>query len=128
MEKSASGKLSSRRYDEWKANKGESGIDGMTVEPLSGHLKEHLASIENNSSAEPMTPTGERWRSRKPAAEVRKLASNVLDRFIQQTVRQALQRSWDGTFSEQAMGSAKRSAHQEVEAGAAVSSRRLPLW
>ena len=40
----------------------------------------------------------------------------VLDRFIQQAVMQALQRSWDGTFSEHSYGfRPKRSAHQAVE-------------
>jgi len=77
-----------------KANKGSPGIDGMTVEELSGHLKEH-------------------W----PAIRVRKLGiPTVLDRFIQQAVMQVLQRSWDGTFSEHSYGfRPKRSAHQAVE-------------
>ena len=40
----------------------------------------------------------------------------VLDRFIQQAMMQALQRSWDGTFSEHSYGfRPKRSAHQAVE-------------
>ena len=40
----------------------------------------------------------------------------ALDRFIQQAVMQALQRSWDGTFSEHSYGfRPKRSAHQAVE-------------
>ena len=40
----------------------------------------------------------------------------VLDRFIQQVVMQALQRSWEKTFSEHSYGSRpKRSAHQAVE-------------
>jgi RNA-directed DNA polymerase len=40
----------------------------------------------------------------------------VLDRFIQQAVMQALQRSWDGRFSEHSYGfRPKRSAHQAVE-------------
>jgi retron-type reverse transcriptase len=39
----------------------------------------------------------------------------VLDRFIQQAVMQALQRSWDGTFSKHRYGfRPKRSAHQAV--------------
>ena len=53
----------------------------------------------------------------KPDGGVRKLGiSTVLDRFIQQAVMQALQRSWDGTFSEHSYGfRPKRSAHQAVE-------------
>ena len=60
-----------------------------------------------------------------PVAEVSRgraqvqLASTVptvLDRFIQQVVMQALQRSWEKTFSEHSYGSRpKRSAHQAVE-------------
>jgi RNA-directed DNA polymerase len=53
----------------------------------------------------------------KPDGGVRKLGiPTVLDRFIQQAVMQALQRSWDGTFSEHSYGfRPKRSAHQAVE-------------
>ena len=52
----------------------------------------------------------------KPDGGVRKLGiPTVLDRFIQQAVMQALQRSWDGTFSEHSYGfRPKRSAHQAV--------------
>jgi RNA-directed DNA polymerase len=85
-----------------KANKGSPGIDGMTVEKLSGHLKEHWPAIREqllNGTYRPQPV--KRVKIPKPDGGVRKLGiPTVLDRFIQQAVRQALQRSWDGTFSE----------------------------
>ncbi len=101
-----------------KANKGSPGIDGMTVEKLSGHLKEHWPAIREqllNGTYRPQPVR--RVEIPKPDGGVRKLGiPTVLDRFIQQAVMQALQRSWDGTFSEHSYGfRPKRSAHQAVE-------------
>src|ERR1700758_3244344 len=101
-----------------KANKGSPGIDGMTVEKLSGHLKEHWPAIREQLLSGTYTPQPvKRVEIPKPDGGVRKLGiPTVLDRFIQQAVMQALQRSWDGTFSEHSYGfRPKRSAHQAVE-------------
>jgi RNA-directed DNA polymerase len=85
-----------------KANKGSPGIGGMTVEELSGPLKEHWPAIREqllNGSYTPQPVKG--VEIPKPDGGVRKLGiPTVQDRFIQQVVMQALQRSWDGTFSE----------------------------
>jgi len=100
-----------------KANKGSPGIDGMTVEQLSGHLKEHWPAIREQLLSGTYTPQPvKRVEIPKPDGGVRKLGiPTVLDRFIQQAVMQALQRSWDGTFSEHSYGfRPKRSAHQAV--------------
>ena len=101
-----------------KANKGSPGIDGMTVEQLPGHLKEHWPAIREQLFSGTYTPQPvRRVEIPKPDGGVRKLGiPTVLDRFIQQAVMQALQRSWDGRFSEHSYGfRPKRSAHQAVE-------------
>src|SRR3989475_7376630 len=101
-----------------KANKGSPGIDGMTVEELTGHLKEQWPAIREQLLNGTYTPQPvRRVEIPKPDGGVRKLGiPTVLDRFIQQAVMQALQRSWDGTFSEHSYGfRPKRSAHQAVE-------------
>jgi len=101
-----------------KANKGSPGIDGMTVEQLPGHLKEHWPAIREQLLGGTYKPQPvKRVEIPKPDGGVRKLGiPTVLDRFIQQAVMQVLQRSWDGTFSEHSYGfRPKRSAHQAVE-------------
>ena len=101
-----------------KANKGSPGIDGMNVEQLSGHLKEHWPAIREQLLSGTYRPQPvKRVEIPKPDGGVRKLGiPTVLDRFIQQAVMQVLQRSWDGTFSEHSYGfRPRRSAHQAVE-------------
>ena len=101
-----------------KANKGSPGIEGMTVEQLSGHLRRRWPAIRKQLFNGTYTPQPvRRVEIPKPDGGVRKLGiPTVLDRFIQQAVMQVLQRSWDGTFSEHSYGfRPKRSAHQAVE-------------
>src|SRR4030081_3664541 len=100
-----------------KANKGSLGIDGMTVEELSGHLKEHWPTIREQLLSGTYTPQPvKRVEIPKPDRGVRKLGiPTVLDRFIQQAVMQVLQRRWDGTFSDYSYGFRPgRSAQQAV--------------
>src|ERR1700716_1020941 len=100
-----------------KANKGSAGVDGMTVQQLPEHLKEHWPAIREQLLNGTYTPQPvKRVEIPKPDGGVRKLGiPTVLDRFIQQAVMQVLQRSWDGTFSEHSYGfRPKRSAHQAV--------------
>src|SRR2546425_2460460 len=101
-----------------KGNKGSAGVDGITVGQLTDYLKQHWPVIREqllNGTYEPKPVR--RVEIPKPDGGVRKLGiPTVLDRFIQQAVMQALQRSWDGTFSEHSYGfRPKRSAHQAVE-------------
>src|ERR1700730_12990639 len=100
-----------------KANKGSSGVDGMTVHDLPGYLKQYWPAIREqllNGTYKPQPV--KRVEIPKPDGGVRKLGiPTVLDRFVQQAVMQALQRSWEGTFSEHSYGfRPKRSAHQAV--------------
>jgi RNA-directed DNA polymerase len=100
-----------------RANKGSPGIDGMSVEELPEHLKEHWLAIREqllNGTYKPQAV--KRVEIPKPDGGVRKLGiPAVLDRFIQQAVLQVLQDRWDRTFSESSYGfRPKRSAHQAV--------------
>jgi RNA-directed DNA polymerase len=102
-----------------KANKGSSGVDGMTVGELPGHLKQHWPAIREQLLSGAYVPQPvKRVEIPKPEGGVRKLGiPTVLDRFIQQAVMQVLQRRWDRTFSEHSYGFRPgRSAHQAVQA------------
>jgi len=102
-----------------KANRGSAGVDGMTVQQLPGHLKQHWPAIREQLLSgtyrpQPVKPV----EIPKPDGGVRKLGiPTVRDRFIRQAVMQVLQRRWDRTFSEHSYGFRPgRSAHQAVEA------------
>ena len=84
-----------------KTNKGSPGIDGRTVEELSGHLKEHWPALREQLLSGTYKPQPvKRVEIPKPDGGVRKLGIPlVLDRMIQQTVMQVLQRRWDPEFS-----------------------------
>ncbi len=100
-----------------KANKGSPGIDGMTVEELSGHLKEHWPALREQLLSGTYKPQPvKRVEIPKPDGGVRKLGiPTVLDRMVQQAAMQVLQRRWDPEFSEHSHGFRPgRSAHQAV--------------
>src|SRR5499427_7875095 len=101
-----------------RANKGNPGVDGMTVVGIKDYLKQHWPAIREqllNGTYEPQPVR--RVEIRKPdGGGMRKLGIPcVLDRFIQQAVLQVLQRRWDRTFSDHSYGfRPRRSAHQAV--------------
>src|SRR5580658_8047737 len=100
-----------------KANKGASGVDGMTVGGISDYLKQHWPAIREQLLSGTYKPKPvRRVEIPKPDGGVRKLGiPTVLDRFIQQAVMQVLQRRWDRTFSDRSYGFRPgRSAHQAV--------------
>src|SRR5664279_1929308 len=104
-------------YKRVKSNKGSAGIDGMTVEQLPEHLKEHWPAIREQLLSGTYKPQPvKRVEIPKPDGGVRKLGiPTVLDRFIQQAVMLVLQRRWDRTFSDHSYGFRPgRSAHQAV--------------
>jgi RNA-directed DNA polymerase len=101
-----------------KANKGSAGVDGMTVEQLPEHLKQHWPEIREQLFSGTYRPQPvRRVEIPKPDGGVRKLGiPTVLDRFVQQAVMQVLQRRWDRTFSEHSYGFRPgRSAHQAIK-------------
>src|SRR6266700_1172171 len=100
-----------------KRNKGVAGIDGMSLDALAPHLREHWPAIraqllEGIYKPQPVR----RVEIQKASGGTRSLGiPTVLDRFIQQAVLQVLQAEWDPTFSEHSFGfGPKRSAHQAV--------------
>jgi RNA-directed DNA polymerase len=99
-------------------NKGAPGVDGMTVEALTGYLKENYARIraqllEGKYAPQPVR----RLEIPKAGGGVRKLGvPTVVDRWLQQAMQQVFQKYWDSTFSDSSFGfRPKRSAHQAVE-------------
>ena len=101
-----------------KANKGSAGVDGMTVDEITGYLKQHWPAIREqllSGTYEPK-PVRRVEISKPDGGGVRKLGiPTVLDRFIQQAVMQVLQKRWDRTFSDHSYGFRPgRSAHQAV--------------
>ena len=101
-----------------KANQGSAGVDGMTVEQITGYLKQHWPAIREQLLSGTYKPQPvRRVEIPKPdGGGVRKLGiPSTLDRFIQQAVLQVLQRQWDRTFSDHSYGFRPgRSAHQAV--------------
>jgi RNA-directed DNA polymerase len=101
-----------------KANKGSPGIDGMTVEELSGYLQQYWPAIREQLLSGTYAPQPvRRVEIAKPdGGGMRKLGiPTTLDRFVQQAVLQVLQRQWDPTFSGHSYGFRPgRSAHQAV--------------
>jgi RNA-directed DNA polymerase len=102
-----------------QANKGSSGVDGMTVQQLPGYLRLYWQPIRQQLLEGTYKPQPvKRVEIPKPDGGMRKLGiPTVLDRFIQQAVQQVLTRRWDGTFSPSSFGFRPgKSAHQAVEA------------
>ena len=101
-------------------NKGAAGIDGMTVEELTPHLKEHWPRLRRELMESRYVPEPVRGvDTPKTGGGTRRLGiPTVLDRFIQQAVLQVLTPIFDPGFSESSYGYRPgRSAQQAVEAG-----------
>lgn len=100
-----------------KQNKGSPGIDGMTVEELSEHLKQNWETLRAELLAGTYQPQPVREvEIPKSGGGVRKLGiPTVLDRWIQQCILQVLQPMIDPSFSEHSYGFRPgRSAHGAV--------------
>src|SRR5271169_3625339 len=106
-----------KALEQVRRNKGAPGVDGMSVNKLASHLKEHWLAIraqllEGTYEPQPVR----RVEIPKASGGTRALGiPTVLDRFIQQAVMQVLQADWDPTFSAHSFGFRPgRSAHQAV--------------
>jgi group II intron reverse transcriptase/maturase len=100
-----------------RTNQGSPGMDGMTVDELPDHLRDHWPTIRGQLLTGRYQPSAvQRVEIPKPGGGVRQLGiPTVLDRFIQQAVLQVLQPRIDPTFSEHSYGFRPgRSAHQAV--------------
>jgi RNA-directed DNA polymerase len=89
-----------------KSNKGSPGIDGMTTDELSTHLREHWQGIREQLVAGTYQPQlVKRQLIGKSGGGMRELGiPTVLDRFIQQAILQVLQSDLDGSFSRHSYG------------------------
>jgi len=89
-----------------KQNKGSPGIDGMSVEELPDHLREHWEELREQLLAGTYQPQAVKRREiPKQDGGTRTLGIPcVLDRFIQQAILQVLQPRFDPTFSEHSHG------------------------
>lgn len=100
-----------------RSNKGSAGVDGMTVDDLANHLKEHWPEIREELLCGRYEPQSvRRVEIPKPDGGLRQLGiPTVVDRLIQQAVLQVLQPLYDPTFSESSYGFRPgRSAHQAL--------------
>jgi group II intron reverse transcriptase/maturase len=100
-------------------NGGAAGVDGMTVEELSEHLKAHWLSIRDKLEAGTYQPSPvKRVEIPKPNGGVRLIGiPPVQDRLIQQAMHQVLSREYERTFSDHSYGFRRnRSAHEAVKA------------
>lgn len=104
-------------YRAVKANAGAPGIDGMTVERLGPHLREHWPRIAAKLREGRYRPSAVRAVDiPKPQGGVRTLGiPTVLDRFVQQAILQLLTPFFDPEFSAHSHGfRPQRSAHDAV--------------
>jgi group II intron reverse transcriptase/maturase len=103
-----------------RKNKGSPGIDGMTVEELSDHLRAHWSVLREQLLSGTYRPTQVlRQLIPKSGGGMRELGiPTVLDRFIQQAVLQVLQPRFDPSFSQHSHGfrPGKRAHDAVVEA------------
>lgn len=110
-----------------RQNKGSAGSDGMTVDELVPHLRQHWRAIREALLAGTYQPSVVRQHQiPKAGGGMRTLGiPTVLDRFIQQAVLQVLQPRFDPTFSESSYGfrpgrraqDAVRQAQRYVQSG-----------
>jgi RNA-directed DNA polymerase len=118
MEEVLEGENLRKALGQVRRNKGAPGIDGMTVEQLAVHLREHWPEIRDallHCRYQPM-PVRRVEMPKPSGGGMRQLGiPTVLDRFVQQAVLRVLQRYLDPNFSKQSYGFRPgRSAHQAV--------------
>ena len=102
-----------------RKNGGVPGIDGMTVEELPDHLRNHWEGIRAKLDRGSYVPSPvKRVEIPKPKGGVRRLGiPTVLDRMIQQAIHQVLTPIFEPTFSPHSYGFRPgRSAHDAVKA------------
>jgi RNA-directed DNA polymerase len=106
-----------RALKQVRQNKGAPGIDGMSVDELPRHLKEHWPEIRAHLIAGAYRPQPvKRVEIPKPDGKKRPLGiPTVVDRFIQQAIAQIISAEWEPHFHPSSYGFRPgRSAHQAV--------------
>lgn len=100
-----------------RANRGSPGVDGMTVDQLSAHLRVHWPRLREDLLAGCYQPQPvRRCEIPKATGGTRMLGiPTAVDRFIQQAILQVLQPRFDPTFSPHSYGFRPgRSAHDAI--------------
>ena len=108
-----------RAYQRVMRNKGAPGVDGMTVQQLADHLKQHWPRLRERLLADEYHPSLIRAvKIPKPKGGTRQLGiPTVSDRLIQQALLQVLTPWFDPFFSDSSYGYRPgRSAQQAVKA------------
>lgn len=103
-----------------KANGGSSGVDGMEVEEMAAHIREHWESIANKLLAGKYQPAAVRAVEIPKGNGGKRLLGipTVMDRMIQQAIHQEMGPTFEEGFSESSYGFRPgRSAHDAVRAG-----------
>jgi len=104
-------------YKRVKRNKGSHGIDGMTIDELAAHLKEHGEELKESIRTGKYKPQPvRRVEIPKPEGGVRLLGiPTVVDRVIQQATAQVLTPIYEKKFSDSSYGFRPgRSAHDAI--------------
>jgi group II intron reverse transcriptase/maturase len=117
MEEILSGANLRRAYRAVKRNRGAPGVDGIGVERIAGHLREHWPTIRERLLAGTYQPGAVLGvQIPKPNGGSRQLGiPTVQDRIIQQALHQSLSERLDPLFSESSFGYRPgRSAHDAV--------------
>jgi RNA-directed DNA polymerase len=108
-----------RAYKRVKANKGAAGVDGMSVDELSGWIAEHKESLSEsllNGTYRPQSVLG--VEIPKPGKKGTRLLGipTVVDRLVQQAIHQVLEPIFDPGFSDSSFGFRPgRNAHQALK-------------
>ena len=104
-------------YDRVVGNRGSSGVDGVTVDDLAGHLRQHWARIEaelRTGTYRPLAVRGVEIPKSNGGARLLGIPTTT-DRFIQQAIHQVLAPIFDQDFSPFSYGFRPgRSAHQAL--------------
>jgi RNA-directed DNA polymerase len=108
-----------RALERVEQNKGAAGVDGMTVDELRAHLREHWPRIREELLSGTYQPQPVRKvEIPKPDGKGKRTLGipTVLDRLLQQALLQELQRIFDPTFSDGSFGFRPgRGAHHAIE-------------
>lgn len=90
-----------RAYRKVKANKGAAGVDGVSIERLPAHIREHKEEFLEELLAGSYKPESVRGvQIPKPDGSKRQLGiPTVLDRVIQQAILQILEPIYEPKFS-----------------------------
>lgn len=107
-----------KAYAKVKSNKGDPGVDGITVDQLKGHMVKYFQPLKEKLKDGTYKPQPvKRVAIPKPDGSKRYLGiPTVLDRVVQQAILQVIEPAIDPHFSEHSFGFRKgRNAHQAIK-------------